>query len=254
MGKLATITRRTFLLGSAVTAGGVAFGIYSYRQPTENPLLEGKSDETAAFNPWVMITKDEIVLIAPHADTGQGVASMQAALIAEELDVDFGQFKTSFGIPSGAYFNGALGREMAPFRYTDQSDTAQTLRGVMGAVGKLMGLQGTGGSSSVPDSFEKLRRAGAMARETLKLAASLKTGVPIESLVTKSAAVYLPDGSKLDYTDLAADAANLEPIQDVVLREPSSVLTMEAESIKGLLTLWPVTFLEKTQLKTNQRA
>ena len=221
MGKVATISRRTFLVGSAAIAGGVAFGVYSYRKPHDNPLLDDLPEGAAAFNPWVKIDKDGIVLIAPHADIGQGVASMQAALIAEELDVEFGQFSIDLGKPSAAYFNTALGPEMAPFAFTDQSAQAQRMRGLMGALGKLMGLQGTGGSSSTPDSFEKLRRAGAVARETLKTAAAQQTGVAIEQLKTANGAVQLPDGTSIQYTELAATAAGIEPVTDVKLRDPS---------------------------------
>ncbi len=38
MGRLRTIARRTFLIGSAALVGGVAFGWYQYRKPLPNPL------------------------------------------------------------------------------------------------------------------------------------------------------------------------------------------------------------------------
>jgi len=38
MGKLGTLARRTFLIGSSVVTGGVAFGVYSYKKPFANPL------------------------------------------------------------------------------------------------------------------------------------------------------------------------------------------------------------------------
>ncbi|MES0880307.1 xanthine dehydrogenase family protein molybdopterin-binding subunit [Roseibium sp. SCP14] len=221
MGKVMKYTRRAFLVGAAAVAGGVAFGYYQVQKPHANPLLDDKGDGEAVFNPWVKIDTDGVTLITPHSDVGQGATSMQAALIAEELDVDFGQFTTDFGAPSPAYYNTALAAEGAPFMSTDESFTAETMRTVMGGVIKLMGMQVTGGSSSVPDSIDKLRRAGAVARETLKLAASRQTGFPVARLTTKSAAVVLPDGTVLPYTSLAADAANLEPVNDVELRSPS---------------------------------
>lgn len=92
---------------------------------------------------------------------------------------------------------------------------------MMGGLTKLIGLQGTGGSTTIPDSFDKLRKAGAVARETLKLAASQRTGVPVDQLKTKAAAVILPDGTSIKYTDLAAEAATLDPVMDVTLRDPS---------------------------------
>ncbi|MCB2071441.1 MAG: xanthine dehydrogenase family protein molybdopterin-binding subunit, partial [Ottowia sp.] len=88
MGKLRTIARRTFLIGSAAIAGGVAFGVWQVKKTPHNPLKDGAPEGAATFNPWVLIDAQGITLIAPHTDLGQGVRSLQAALIAEELDVD----------------------------------------------------------------------------------------------------------------------------------------------------------------------
>ncbi|MFK7939547.1 MAG: molybdopterin cofactor-binding domain-containing protein [Roseovarius sp.] len=220
MGRARNIARRSFLIGSVAVLGGVAFGAYLVKKPHENPLEQGLEPGAAAFNPYVKITSDQITLIAPHADLGQGVQSAQAALIAEELDVDLDQVSIVFGQPHPAYYNTVLAGELAPFAAFDEGFTARTARGAFGAVGKVMGIMGTGGSTSIPDSFDKLRTAGAVARETLKLAASLKSGVPVDQLITAKGAVELPDGTRLAYTDLAADAAGIEPVVDVPLRDP----------------------------------
>ena len=221
MGRLKTIARRTFLIGGVAIAGGVAFGAYMVRRPHDNPLLSDLKDGEATFNPWVMIDNEKVTLITPHPDIGQGVVSAQAALIAEELDIEFGQFETSFGKPSPAYWNTAMAEESVPFRATDDGFAAESMRGVMGGVMKLLGMQATGGSTSMPDSFVKLREAGAVARETLKLAASEETGVPVAQLKTANGKVILPDGTELPYTALAAKAAALDPVTDVTLRDPS---------------------------------
>ncbi len=215
------ISRRTFLVGSAALAGGVAFGVYAVRRDPSNPLAADLPSGAVTFNPWVLIDGDTVTLIAPHGDKGQGVLSAQAALLAEELDLEWGDFEVSFGQPSKAYWNTAMADEGVPFMATDLSFSAETMRGVMGGLMKLMGMQGTGGSTSMPDSFDKLREAGAVARETLKLAASRRTGIPVDQLSTRGGAVHTPDGSALSYTDLAADAADIEPVQGVVLRDPS---------------------------------
>lgn len=221
MSRLASAARRTFLVGSAVLAGGVAFGTYLVRRTPANPLLDGRDDGEAVFNPWVKIDAEGITLIAPHTDLGQGVRSVQAALVAEELDLEWGQFSVEPGSPSAAYFNTALANEQVPFMSTDTSAAAEALRSAMGAVFKVLGLQLTGGSSTVPDSFVKLRLAGAVARETLKAAASRQSGVPIEQLKTERGAVVLPDGRRLAYTALARDASAIEPVRNVELRDPS---------------------------------
>ena len=222
MGRIKTITRRSFLVGSAAIAGGVAFGTYAVKRPHDNPLLNGLADGDATFNPWVKIDAQKVTLIVPHLDMGQGAASMQASLIAEELDLEFGQFEIDFGMPNAAYYNTAFGDEIPPFRNTNKSFQAETMRSLMGGVIKLLGAQGTGGSSSVPDSFDKLRHAGACARETLKLAAAEKTGIAVAQLKTENGAVILPDGTSIPYTDLASIAADIDPVEDAVLRDPST--------------------------------
>ena len=55
MGRVATIARRTFLIGSVAIAGGVAFGAYMYRRPGENPLLADLEPGEAAITPYVKI-------------------------------------------------------------------------------------------------------------------------------------------------------------------------------------------------------
>ena len=222
MSRVLNIARRSFILGSAAIAGGVAFGVYKVKTPYGNPLETRLPEDAATFNPWVLIDSNTITLITPHADKGQGVMSSQAALIAEELDIEFGQFETSFGAPDKAYWNTAMADEGVPFMSTDESRMADTMRGVMGGVMKLVGMQGTGGSTTMSDSFDKLRQAGAVARETLKLAASIKTGVPVDQLETANGAVQMPDGSTLNYTELASMAADLDPVTDISLRDPNT--------------------------------
>jgi isoquinoline 1-oxidoreductase subunit beta len=221
MSRAGKIARRTFLIGSATIAGGVAFGVYMVRRAPANPLEEDLAEGAATFNPWVLIDGERVTLITPHADLGQGTVSAQAALIAEELDIEFGQFVTDFGPPARAYWNTAMAEEAVPFRATDDGFAAETMRDVAGGAIKLLGLQATGGSTAMPDSFDKLRRAGAVARETLKLAASRRTGIPVAELSTANGAVQLPDGTALPYTELAETAATLEPVTDVSLRDPS---------------------------------
>ena len=221
MGRLKTIARRSFLIGSAAIVGGVAFGTYLVKRDPENPLSLDAAAGDAVFNPWVKINADGITLIAPHADSGQGAASMQAMLIAEELDVELDQIITSYGRPAATYYNTALAAEAVPFRSNDEGFAAETMRSTMGAVMKVLGAQVTGGSTSVPDSFDKLREAGAVARETLKAAAAAETGLDVSQLKTERAAVVLPDGTRMNYTELAARAAQMDPVTEVTLRDPA---------------------------------
>ncbi|MCC3862117.1 xanthine dehydrogenase family protein molybdopterin-binding subunit [Pseudemcibacter aquimaris] len=219
MGKIATITRRTFLVGSAAIAGGIGFGYYSYQKPIKNPLLDTLGDGEGAITPYVLINQDGVTLITPRADLGQGAYSIQAALLAEELDVDLNEINVDPGMPNGGvYYNTAVGAEAVGFPSTDESFLATKARLLGPVIGKLMGLQITGGSSTVPDCYEKLRVAGALARETLKTAAAMKHGVAIGTLKTENGNVILPDGKKIPYSDLALEATKIALPESVVLR------------------------------------
>jgi isoquinoline 1-oxidoreductase subunit beta len=173
MGDTANLSRRAFIVGSAAVAGGVAFGSYGNAQHAAttangNPLTVGLGPNSVTFNPWVEISPDKITLIAQHADIGQGVGSVQPIMIAEEMDLDPGQFEIRFAGPSPAYFNGGFAEDFAPFLAADQSPAAEAARAAVFENLRKSGLQQTGGSSTVPDTYEKLRVAGAVARETLR--------------------------------------------------------------------------------------
>jgi len=221
MGRLRTITRRTFLIGSAAIVGGVAFGTYMAKRPIKNPLMADLEEGEAAITPYIKIDATGITLITPRADKGQGSYTMQARLIAEELDIDPATTNITPGMPGPAYYNGTVLEESAPFPAYDQSAMAENIRKFMHVPAKLFSMQMTGGSSTVPDSFVKLRMAGAIARETLKEAAAQKSGVARDQLKTEDGSVVLPDGSRLAYTELAAAAAFIEPVTDVQLRPKS---------------------------------
>ena len=221
MSRLRTITRRSFLIGSAAIAGGVAFGTYLYKRELDNPLLEGLAPGAAAITPYVKIDAKGVTLITPRADVGQGAYSIQAHMIAEELDVDLEEVRITPGPPSPVYYNGVVTVEGMPIAATSESFWARTGRGASDVAGKLLGLQLTGGSTTVPDMYDRLRMAGAVARETLVAAAMQQTGLERDHLKTEAGAVILPDGARLTYEDLAATAAEIDPVTDVTLRDPS---------------------------------
>src|SRR6516164_9130633 len=106
MSHLQSLSRRAFIVGSAALAGGIAFGSYGNAEPAAT---------TANGNPMA-------------AGIGQGVGSVQPIVIAEEMDLDPGQFEIRFAVPSPAYFNTGLADEYAPFLAADQSPTAEEAR------------------------------------------------------------------------------------------------------------------------------
>lgn len=220
------VSRRRFVIGSAAVTGGVAFGAYLATRTPENPLLKDLKPGEAAITPFIKITADGLTFIVPRADLGQGIMSTQAHLIAEELDVDPNDVRLDPGQPHPMYVNAKISSNSLPFQPLDRSFVPRTLRGLMESVARLSGAQFTGGSSSVSDLHEKLRLAGATARETLKSAAAIRFAVSAADLKTENGAVILPDDQRIPYTELASDAASVEPVTDITLRSPAQWRTL----------------------------
>ncbi len=223
MASIGKIARRTFLVGAAAIAGGVAVGYYFYRQPWPNPLEGETAEGEATFNPFVKIASDNTVtIIVPRAEMGQGVTTTLAAMVAEELDLELDAIKVEHGPASGAYFNSAMMEEGGPFPQFDHSMVAETMRSVSSAIGRTLGLQVTGGSSSTRDAYEKMRHAGCAARMLLVEAAAKEWQVPANSLTTAGGKVeHAGSGRSKTYGELAVAAASIDPPSEITLRPKS---------------------------------
>src|SRR5258708_28436326 len=133
-----TTSRRAFLTGCA--GAGLVIGL---RLPHAGEA--SAASDAFAPNAFVRIAPDNtITVIAKHLEFGQGVYTGLATILAEELDADWATVKVE-AAPADArlYNNLAFGP-----------------------------VQGTGGSSSIANSYEQLRRAGAAARAMLGAAAA----------------------------------------------------------------------------------
>ena len=171
------LNRRGFLLVSVAAAGaGLALGVMV---PGSSGSAQAAADPTQAiFNPFVRITPDNrVIVLSKHLDKGQGTASGLATLVAEELDADWSQMRTEFAPANAAlYANSAFG------------------------------VQGTGGSSAIANSFEQYRKAGAAARAMIVGAASAKWGVPADSITVVKGVVS--DGKNSATLGELAEAAS----------------------------------------------
>ncbi|RUU37598.1 xanthine dehydrogenase family protein molybdopterin-binding subunit [Mesorhizobium sp. M6A.T.Ce.TU.002.03.1.1] len=221
MASVGKIARRTFLIGAAAIAGGVAVGYYYYRKPYPNPLEGDLVADEATFNPYVKIGADNtITIVAPRAEMGQGISTTLAAMVAEELDVGLDQVKVEHGPASYAYYNSAILEEGGPFAFFDESMTAEVVRAGMGVVGKFLALQGTGGSASTRDAFLKMRQAGAAARQMLIAAAAQKLDIAAADLETANGSIlHKASGKSVTYGAVAATAATMAPPADVRLKD-----------------------------------
>ena len=63
MAKLATIARRTFLIGTGAAIAGLAVGTYRYRLDPTNRLLKDLPEGATTFNPYLRIDASGITMI-----------------------------------------------------------------------------------------------------------------------------------------------------------------------------------------------
>jgi isoquinoline 1-oxidoreductase beta subunit len=225
MSRAGKFTRRNVLIGSTAVVGGVAFGAvtygtYAYVRGPGNPLLKGLGDGKAALTPYVLIDQSGVTVITPRADMGQGAHSVLAALVVEELDLAWDDIKVDHGPPSLAYYNGKVLAEGIPVAATADGLKAWGAHVGGDVLGWLFNGQLTGGSSTVADAYEKMRVAGATAREVLLRAAAKQTSIAKANLRTKDGAVITPDGRTLSYASLAATAAQIDLPTNVRPKDP----------------------------------
>lgn len=219
MANVGKIARRTFLIGSAAIVGGVAFGVWQARRPLDNRLVAGPGG--GVLTPYVLIDGTGVTIIVPRAEMGQGVHTTLAALVAEELDVAWQDIRVLHGPPAQAYYNGAIIHGALPFKDYSLTPWQDRIQNAIEVMPRLLGLQVTGGSTSTVDAYEKMRHAGAVAREALKAAAADRLGVALADLTTSGGVVTAPDGRSIAYADLAAAAA-ARPLPNAGLRDPAS--------------------------------
>jgi isoquinoline 1-oxidoreductase beta subunit len=144
-------------------------------------------------NAFVHVAADNtITVLIKHIEFGQGPFTGLATLVAEEMDASWAQMRA----------------EHAP---ADQKLYANLF----------MGLQGTGGSTAMANSYMQMRKAGAMARWMLVHAAAQSWGVSADQIAVKDGVLSGPGGKTGQFGEFVAAAAKLTPPQDVPLKNPA---------------------------------
>jgi isoquinoline 1-oxidoreductase subunit beta len=193
--RIVNVSRRGFLkAGAGLTLGVVTPGAWA-----QAPAGPGKPGRQAAAggvlapNAFVRVGADDTVtVIVKHLEMGQGTYTGLPTLVAEELDADWRQVRTE-GAPADAS------------RYSNL----------------MFGAQGTGGSSSVANSYEQLRKAGAAARAMLVAAAAERWRVAPDTItVQRGVVLHAPSKRRATFGQLAADAAKQPVPADVKLKDP----------------------------------
>ncbi|MFB9289791.1 molybdopterin cofactor-binding domain-containing protein [Pseudoduganella plicata] len=212
-----TPSRRRFLLSGAGLAGAllVGWGVAPPRQRLEGsaPLVLG--DGTVALNGWVAIAPDNTVsIVVPRAEMGQGVHTALPLLVAEELDVPLAAVRIVQAPLDRIYANVAVMRENLPFHPDDAGYTRAAAQWALAKVGRELGINLTGGSSSIKDAWLPMREAGATARGLLIAAAARLWKVAPASVRTADGYCF-HDGSgrRASFGSLAPAAAHETPYE-----------------------------------------
>ena len=217
--------RRRLLIAAGLSAGAFALGgwlFYRERDRMHRPAALVPREGEAAFNAWIKIGADGVVRVqVPRQEMGQGITTALPMLVAEELDCDMAQLRFEQAPVDAVYANATMLADAVPFRPDDHGWLADLARLTQYRVAELLGVQATGGSSSVRDAWYLMRHAGAAARAMLVAAAAQRWGVEAKECRTEGGAVqHAASGRRLGYGALAAQAAALPPPARVALKDP----------------------------------
>jgi isoquinoline 1-oxidoreductase subunit beta len=186
-------TRREFLKSAgSVTAAALTIG-FEWLGPARRAAAVGANPAVFAPNAFVRIGADgSVTVIAKHVEMGQGAYTGIATVLAEELDADWANVRV----------------ESAPANVKLYANSA-------------FGMQGTGGSSAMANSWLQLREAGAKGRAMLLTAASNEWKVPVTELTVEKGVVYhAATKRQASYGSLAAKAGTLPVPDKVTLKDP----------------------------------
>jgi isoquinoline 1-oxidoreductase beta subunit len=192
--RVPTLSRRTFIVGTAAAGGGLALGIHL-------PFGFGSAEAKSAVNAgtevhaWVVVKPDDTCVIRiARSEMGQGTLTGLAQLVAEELECDW--------------------KKVATESITPGQNLART---------RIWGEMGTGGSRGIRTSHDYVRRGGAAARMMLLQAAADEWKVPVgEVSVADGVITHAASRRRTTYGKVAAAAATLTPPdpKSITLKDP----------------------------------
>lgn len=190
MSTLLKTNRRDFLKMATTATGGLILGFHwGSAEATSMKVLESTALPVGDnnFNSYLSISSDNVITIfSPNPELGQNIKTSFPMIVAEELEADWKNVKV---------LQAAL-------------DTKKYER------------QLTGGSGAIPHSWERLRKAGATAKQMLIEAAAKRWNVSPASLKAENSFVIdVANGKKLTYGELATEASTLAVPTDVKLKD-----------------------------------
>jgi isoquinoline 1-oxidoreductase beta subunit len=184
------LSRREFVATGAAVSGGLILGIgLTGCKPGAEASKSPAELKTITANAWLKIgTDDRISFLCDRSEMGQGVYTALPMLLAEELGVALERITVEFAPPGNEYINNLLGGHL------------------------------TGGSTSIRDAWEKLRKAGAQARQMLVTAAAAEWKTDPSACRVENGEVISPRGDRIKYGAVAEAASKLPVPTDVKLK------------------------------------
>jgi isoquinoline 1-oxidoreductase beta subunit len=197
-------SRRGFLKGAALAAGALIVPVSIMRQTTA-------SEESGyEITDWIRIEPNGRTIIGvSQCEVGQGIYTGLSQLVADELEADWASVSVEFVTGRDAYRTAAANEELQQF---------------------------VGASMSMTQFHQRVRIAGAQAREALIQAAAARLRVRTTQCEAKNGRVtHLQTGRSIGYGDLARDAAKL-PLNPTPQLKPASERRLIGQNLKRLDT------------------
>ena len=192
----ARLTRRAALKGVAGLVIGFHLPVTAHGQSGFAPPARADGvSATFAPNAFIRIGTDDLVtVLIKHIEFGQGPFTGLATLVAEELDADWAQMRAEHAPSNPALYKNFV-----------------------------LGMQGTGGSSAIANSYDQMRKAGATARAMLvQAAANMWNVAPSEIAVERGVLRHAAMRREGRFGQFAEAAARLPLPEDAPLKQPAS--------------------------------
>lgn len=197
-------SRRGFLKGAALAAGALIVPVSIMRQTTAS------EESSYEITDWIRIEPSGRMIIGvSQCEVGQGIYTGLSQLVADELEADWASVSVEFVTGRDAYRTAAANEELQQF---------------------------VGASMSMTQFHQRVRIAGAQAREALIQAAAARLRVRTTQCEAKNGRVtHLQTGRSIGYGDLARDAAKL-PLNPTPQLKPASERRLIGQNLKRLDT------------------
>ena len=204
------LSRRKLMVGGGVGVGLlVAWGLWPRRYAPNLRAADGEH----LFGPWLKIAEDGKVVVAiPQSESGQGVYTALAQIVAGELGADWRSVAVQPVPPSPIFANTLLAREWSPAFLPENvgvDGDSGVLSSSINELARRDMFVVTGGSSSIRQFEMPCREAGAAARALLCQAAAARWDIAWEQCRTDRGFV-IAGKRRLSFAALVVAASALD--------------------------------------------